>query len=752
MTTREPSTRRAANRSPRSVVWRLLAALVALTLSILGMATPAHAAAAADIAKQLDATQGRGFTSPDTFEVGALVRYRITVSCSSLDTACVTGTVTDVLDPNLQFVQVIAPVAKNNDGQTLPITTTTSGQTVTTTVGSSAAPLQGGNSLELVLVARVKSTPASGTIPNQASIAVPGAPTVNSEIVTIKVPPTQPRYQVTKSGSDSVAPGEPATYYLRLGGSQLSNVDIVLPMTIVDTYPAGATVVSTDGGVVDTANHTITWTVTSLPNQIASNPGNTCDYTGWCTVWGATVVLTYNSPTFSGGQTVTNSVVTDPTYTSGDLPPLTASKDTGIVASAPSANVSKYGPTEASPGNTVQWFVTSTNSGNATLANYTVTDTLPAGVTNVSIFSDSYDQPLYPPSLGPVTFEALVGGTWQQIGTYSTTGDWSNGKQMTLPAGATAWRMVDASLPAGTVMNMKVSADIPATAAVGDTFKNCAAVTSTTAGTALSQDACVTTTIATPFVGFQPFKGHVFTDPSQTSVIPGETFLWGIGVIPSGPNPVTSLDFADVLPPQFEYVTTRCLAAYGSGNGIQNALEQVIAGYTWQGPGCDKAGVPQASTVTVNPDGSTSLAWQDVPIDATGQPSILFNGGSVWWVVFEVRVKPGTAVANYTNQMAVGTGGTDLQTRCATSSAYYDALSPLNPDSADWDKDGNTTETLCRYDDPVQVRLAAAADTTKWDKGPLPNALQSTGQPDPTCPDWGGFRAIIGTCGWGSAR
>ena len=751
MTTREPSTRRAANRSPRSVVWRLLAALVALTLSILGMATPAHAAAAADIAKELDATQGRGFTSPDTFEVGALVRYRITVSCSSLDTACVTGTVTDVLDPNLQFVQVIAPVAKNNDGQTLPITTTTSGQTVTTTVGSSAAPLQGGNSLELVLVARVKSTPASGTIPNQASIAVPGAPTVNSEIVTIKVPPTQPRYQISKSGSDNVAPGEPATYYLRLGGSQFSNVDIVLPMTIVDTYPAGATVVSTDGGVVDTANHTITWTVTSLPYQIASNPGGSCDYTGWCTVWGVTVVLKYNSPTFSGGQTVTNSVVTDPTYTSGDLPPLTSSKDTGIVASAPSANVSKYGPTEASPGNTVEWFVTSTNNGNSTLANYAVTDTLPAGVTNVSIFSTSYDQPLYPPSLGPVTFEALVGGTWQQIGTYSTTGDWSNGESMALPSGATAWRMVVASLPADAVMNMKVKADIPATATTGDTFKNCAAVSSTTAGTSLGQDSCVTTTITTPFVGFQPYKAHHFNDSTQTSVIPGETFLWGIGVIPSGPNPVTSLDFADVLPPQFEYVTTRCLAAYGSGYGIQTSLEQVIAGYTWQGPGCDKAGVPQASTVTVNPDGSTSLAWQDVPIDSTGQPSILFDGGSLWWVVFEVRVKPGTAVANYTNQMAVGTGGTDLQTRCAVtgaswawmrsgwSASWYDAVDPLNPDSADWDKDGNTTETLCRQNDAVQVRLAAAADTTKWDKGPLPNALQSTGQPDPTCPDWGGF-------------
>ena len=53
----------------------------------------------------------------------------------------------------------------------------------------------------------------------------------------------------------------------------------------------------------------------------------------------------------------------------------------------------------------------------------------------------------------------------------------------------------------------------------------------------------------------------------------------------------------------------------------------------------------------------------------------------------------------------------------------------LNPDSTDWDKDGNTTEKLCRANDPVQVRLAAAAETTKWDKGPLPNALQSSGEP-----------------------
>ena len=230
-----------AHRAPMGVgarMRRFAAAVVITAMTLLGIqASSAWAAAAADITKALDGTQGAGFTAPDTFQTGSLVRYRLLVSCSSLDTACVTGTVTDVLDPNLAFVQVIAPVAKNNAGQTMPITTTVSGQTVTTTIGSAAAPFQGGNTVELVLVARVLSRPASGVIPNQASVAVPGAPTVNTAVVNINVPPPTPNYIMSKGSSTAGNPalGEPVAYTVSLQGYRYNNVDIVLPFTVVDT-------------------------------------------------------------------------------------------------------------------------------------------------------------------------------------------------------------------------------------------------------------------------------------------------------------------------------------------------------------------------------------------------------------------------------------------------------------------------------------------------------------------------------------
>ena len=51
----------------------------------------AAAAGVGTITKELDATQGAGFTAPNTFETGALVRYRITASCSSNETDCGIG-------------------------------------------------------------------------------------------------------------------------------------------------------------------------------------------------------------------------------------------------------------------------------------------------------------------------------------------------------------------------------------------------------------------------------------------------------------------------------------------------------------------------------------------------------------------------------------------------------------------------------------------------------------------------------------
>ena len=83
-----------------------------MVAGVMTVAAPTAGAAdtpVATITKELDTTQGAGFTAPNTFQTGALVRYRLQFQCSSLTVPCDTGTITDVLDPNLDFVQVVPP-------------------------------------------------------------------------------------------------------------------------------------------------------------------------------------------------------------------------------------------------------------------------------------------------------------------------------------------------------------------------------------------------------------------------------------------------------------------------------------------------------------------------------------------------------------------------------------------------------------------------------------------------------------------
>jgi hypothetical protein len=76
---------------------------------MLGIVTPAYAEGVADIGKSLDSTQGPGFTAPNSFETGALVRYRITLSCSSNTSDCGVGKFTDTLEPGLTPVDIRRP-------------------------------------------------------------------------------------------------------------------------------------------------------------------------------------------------------------------------------------------------------------------------------------------------------------------------------------------------------------------------------------------------------------------------------------------------------------------------------------------------------------------------------------------------------------------------------------------------------------------------------------------------------------------
>ena len=168
--------KRRAGTRPR----RWLGMLLSLVLAVgtLGLAAPkaSAASAAVTITKAID-------NKKDAYDKGDTVTYRLNIQCSSLEDPCVTGTVTDVLDPNLQYTSFT--VGRNTiDGalSKAPVTLAQSGQTLTFTVGDASDPAKyfmDGESMDIVVNAKVIAVPtnAGRTIDNWASIASPGLST-----------------------------------------------------------------------------------------------------------------------------------------------------------------------------------------------------------------------------------------------------------------------------------------------------------------------------------------------------------------------------------------------------------------------------------------------------------------------------------------------------------------------------------------------------------------------------------------------
>lgn len=298
-------------RSPFTRSVRSLLLIVASVALLPIVFVQAAGASAATLTKELDGIQGQGFTSPSTFKTGANVRYRLTFQCSSLTTPCVTGTITDVLDPNLEYVQMIPP--SSSDVSATP-TWDAPSHTLTIAIGS----FDDGDSGEVVVVARVKgTTPGGTTIPNHASITVPNGPTVTTTDVDIDVPPSSPNWAIAKRvqtpANAAPAPGTDVTYAVEIQApTRLGNVAIT-DGTVTDTYPAGATVVDAGGGTVDTANHTITWPVGAIdPASIYCTNDPLACYQGV-----ANITLNFPSSNFSANQTATNSVLGHYNYSNG---------------------------------------------------------------------------------------------------------------------------------------------------------------------------------------------------------------------------------------------------------------------------------------------------------------------------------------------------------------------------------------------------------------------------------------------------
>ena len=702
--------------------WRLvLAAVLLLTTVVVGTTvSPVAAAGAATITKVLDPIQGAGYTAPNTFQTGANVRYRLTFQCSSLTTPCVTGTITDVLDPNLDFVQVIPPSSTD-------VIVTSSWDEPSRTVTVNLTSFDDGDSGEIVIVARVKgSTPGGTVIPNSGSITVPDGPIVTTPAVNIQVPGPTPSWGIIKNKTaPSVDPtvGADVTYRIDItASSPLGNVDIS-GGTVVDTYPAGATVVFSDGGVVDTVNHTITWTFGPIPANSLS-----CTLSP-CRVGFKNIVLNYPAPSFVAGQTVTNYVQGNYDFANNTSGIANAQADVLLASATPVARFDKQGPVEIAPGAPILWTPVLVNQGNVVLHNVEIIDTLPANVTNFQLAQFDYRY-FISPGNEPVVFDVFVGGVWQSLATYVASNG-SAGFPALLPVGATKLRARVATLEPGVEIRIGLSGT--ASSVVGDTILNCA--TRTADEFTDTADACLTTTVVENFAKLQVVKQLKFVDPAATSAKPGDEFDWLLEVANKGGVPVTQIDIIDDLPPQFELLYTSCLGWAPDWPGL-GTLYYLNTFTTC--PSTPSAGAVTlvSTTPNVNANGDTRHHWRIDMTNGVLNPNnfgdtytSLAAGGSVYLGI-RVRVKPGTAVAQYTNNLQANTP--DAVTICEANGG---------PDTTDVDGDGNTSEIMCAASSVVIIDEAAVVGAEKWDDGypGLDHVDQSTGQPSAVCPDWGGY-------------
>lgn len=694
-------------------IWVGTAAVVTAFALLVSWLAPVASAATASgglqVVKQLDAVQGAGFTAPNSFVTGALVRYRITMSCSSNTSGCGVVTLVDPLDSHLSYQSVIPPTTS------LPIQapTATGTNPVTIVVGTPTSPVPAGTTLEFVIVAKVVDRPAGGTIPNEISGTTTTGGAATSDIVTISVPEPTPSWTLSKNATPaSVAPNSTITWGVFVRAAALNNTDIT-SMTVVDTYPAGAVVVDADGGTVDTTAHTITWSNQTL--TVAQSQTLQQSYLPW-----RSVVLMFPDPPFTGtpAQTVTNTVDGTFTYANGTSDTKTAQATATIVAPTPAATAEKYGPSSVVAGLPITWTVSFTNTGNTTLQNATVTDIFPvSGVTGISVVRGNYTQPVYPATKGPITFETTTdGSTWTPWLTYTTAA--APYIFPALPAGAVGFRMTDPTVAPGEGMAVNVTATTFAGLAAGTTITNCESATAAGLTSALP-DSCVTTTVVAPFTTITPLKEVRIADPALGSIKPGDVVTFGVGGMASDGAAITTMNFADLLPPQFEYVETLCFMRAGTGGGTRQSFVTAA-----DDPTCTDGTpgpTPTTSTVSTPVAGTTLLSWNDLPVTA--------NEGAAYWVVFTARAKPGTAVGQYTNQDAIGTD--EVPVVCNPSTSTTTELVDYN---------GNgTLDTVCTATAPVIIGEAAIAEVTKWDLGNRPNVSGTTAAPDPACPDWNGY-------------
>ncbi|KQM75740.1 hypothetical protein ASE76_05335 [Xylophilus sp. Leaf220] len=274
-------------------------------------------------------------------------------------------TVTDTLDPSLAFVSASGP------GWTC--TGTPGNPTVTCT---RPGPYAGGNFTNMPAITLVATATGLGSVPNTAAIAIPETdPDTANDTSTVNVTSTnEANLRVGKTGPGfPVAVGQTFNYTLPVTNDGPLAVGATQTITVVDTIPAGITVVAAPAAgssatwICNTNGQTLTCQRTGA---LAANATSTLIVAARADVAGSTT-NTVNCPSLSGTFPVSS---TNPGNQCGSATVLA----TAVVDSA-DLQIQKAvvaGSETVIAGENLSYRLTVTNNGTAAATNVTVSDTL----------------------------------------------------------------------------------------------------------------------------------------------------------------------------------------------------------------------------------------------------------------------------------------------------------------------------------------------------------------------------------------
>lgn len=500
-------------------------------------------------------------SGPQQLNAGENISYWLDIANKGLSNAT-QAVISDQVPANVKQVSWTVQSAS-------PGTTVTSGNTGNGNNVQVIANIPAGGSLRVMVQGKVDSTFA-GNIINTGIVtaAEPGNTPDSSTVQTTVI--LMPSVQITKAGPATLQSGQRITYTLiatNNGPSMATNA------SIQDAVPTAVT--------------NVTWTAVAAGNaQIngaATGNGNLISVLANIPP-GATNSVTVNvdgtvDPAFR--DTLKNTAIITPAEP-GAQPDTSALVQT-VVTAVPKLHIQKNGPTTTTAGQPIQYTILVNNSGLSNAVNFTVTDVVPATITQVS-------------------WKAVANGVAVIRGASSGTGN-----NISLAG----------DMPAGASNNIVVTVNGNVAGSASGTLVNNATVTPSETG-ATPETATATTQITTQ-------SAVRINKTGPATMIRGDQVTYVISVINNGPSDAVNTDITDLIPAVLTNVTWSATplrstvinsGATGSGNSVKVNVNMPAAdtsGLTIEVNGMVAQNAPAGSVTNVARAILNNMGGKDVP-------------------------------------------------------------------------------------------------------------------------------------------